>query len=145
MSLIRQVEQATHAWAAKGHKANRARQRRMMMAFAGHAEALGAREKGQVGGRTVISYFKALRAANRAYATQMDHWRAIRELWQLWGKPGEPPRPREPGEQPAGGRMTEGQMLSLMDAGLTRDTERAVFGLPPRQAAAAAPEGGQQG
>ena len=42
------------------------------------------------------------------------------------------------------GRMTEGQMLSLVDAGLTRDTERAVFGLPPREAAAA-PEGGQQG
>ena len=103
MSLIRQVEQATQAWATKGNKAGRARQRRMMMAFAGHAEALGARERGQVGGRTVISYFKALRAAKRAYATQMDHWRAIRELWQLWGKPGEPPRPREPGEQPAGG------------------------------------------
>ena len=103
MTLIQQVEQATHAWAAKGNKAGRSRQRRMMMAFAGHAEALGAREAGQVGGRTVIAYFKALRAANRAYATQMDHWRAIRELWQLWGKPGEPPRPREPGEQPAGG------------------------------------------
>ena len=103
MTLIQQVEQATHAWAAKGNKAGRSRQRRMMMAFAGHAEALGAREAGQVGGRTVISYFKALRAANRAYATQMDHWRAIRELWQLGGKPGEPPRPREPGEQPAGG------------------------------------------
>ena len=101
--LLDQLHEDTHAWAAKGHKANRARQRRMMMAFAGHAEALGARERGQVGGRTVISYFKALRAANRAYATQMDHWRAIRELWQLWGKPGEPPRPREPGEQPAGG------------------------------------------
>ena len=109
MSLMRQVEQATHAWAAKGHKANRARQRRMMMAFAGHAEALGAREKGQVGGGTVIAYFKALRAANRAYATQMDHWRAIRELWRLWGKPGEPPRPFPPEKQPAGGaRPVEG-------------------------------------
>ena len=43
------------------------------------------------------------------------------------------------------GRMTEGQMLSLVDAGLTRESERAVFGLPPREAAAAAPEGGQQG
>lgn len=107
--LLDQLHEATHAWAAKGHKANRARQRRMMMAFAGHAEALGAREKGQVGGRTVIAYFKALRAANRAYATQMDHWRAIRELWQLWGKPGEPPRPFKAGEQPAGGsRPVEG-------------------------------------
>lgn len=43
------------------------------------------------------------------------------------------------------GRMTEGQMLSLVDAGLTRDTERAVFGLPPREAAAAAPQGGAEG
>lgn len=102
MSLTRQVEQATHSWAAKGHKSNRARQRRMMMAFAGHAEAVGAREQGQVGGRTVITYWKALRAGNRAYATQMDHWRALRELWQLWGKPGEPPRPF-PAEKPAGG------------------------------------------
>ena len=102
MSLIRQVEQATHTWAAKGNKAGRARQRNMMRRFAAHAEAAGAREAGQVGGRTVISYFKALRAANRAYATQMDHWRAIRELWQLWGKPGEPPRPF-PSEKPAVG------------------------------------------
>ena len=102
MSLTRQVEQATHAWAAKGNKAGRSRQRRMMYRFASHAEAAGAREAGQVGGRTVISYFKALRAANRAYATQMDHWRAIRELWQLWGKPGEPPRPFPP-EKQAGG------------------------------------------
>ena len=102
MSLTRQVEQATHAWAAKGNKAGRSRQRRMMYRFASHAEAAGAREAGQVGGRTVIAYFKALRAANRAYATQMDHWRAIRELWQLWGKPGEPPRPF-PSEKPAVG------------------------------------------
>ena len=100
--LLDQLHEATHAWATKGNKAGRARQRRMMMAFAGHAEALGARERGQVGGRTVISYFKALRAAKRAYATQMDHWRAIRELWQLWGKPGEPPRPF-PSEKPAVG------------------------------------------
>lgn len=48
--LLDQLHEDTHAWAAKGHKANRARQRRMMMAFAGHAEALGAREAGQVGG-----------------------------------------------------------------------------------------------
>ena len=104
MSLTRQVEQATHAWAAKGNKAGRSRQRRMMYRFASHAEAAGAREAGQVGGRTVISFWKALRAEKGlSYATQMDYWRALRELWQLWGKPGEPPRPREHGEQPAGG------------------------------------------
>ena len=29
--LLDQLHEDTHAWAAKGHKANRARQRRMMM------------------------------------------------------------------------------------------------------------------
>ena len=103
MSLIRQVEQATHAWAAKGNKAGRARQRNMMRRFAAHAEALGARETGQVGGRTVISFWKALRAEKGlSWATQMDYWRAIRELWVLWGKAGEPPRPF-PADKPAAG------------------------------------------
>ena len=103
MSLTRQVEQATHAWAAKGNKAGRSRQRRMMYRFASHAEAAGAREAGQVGGRTVISFWKALRAGKGlSWATQMDYWRAIRELWVLWSKPGEPPRPF-PSEKPAVG------------------------------------------
>ena len=106
--LLDQLHEDTHAWAAKGNKAGRSRQRRMMMAFAGHAEAQGAREPGQVGGRTVVSYWKALRASNRAYATQMDHWRAIRELWMLWGKSDEPPRPRVIEEQPAGGAALVG-------------------------------------
>ena len=108
MSLIRQVEQATHAWAAKGNKAGRARQRRMMYRFASHAEAHGARDKGQLGGRVVISFWKSLRASGRAYATQMDHWRALRELWPLLGLSGEVPAPRNPTlslpeERPAGG------------------------------------------
>jgi hypothetical protein len=103
MSLIRQVEQATHAWAAKGNKAGRARQRRMMYRFASHAEAHGARDKGQIGGRVVISFWKALRAEKGlSWATQMDYWRAIRELWVLWGKHGEPPRPF-PSDKPAVG------------------------------------------
>lgn len=94
MSLLQQVEQATHQWAAKGNKAGRARQRNMMRRFTAHAEAAGARESGQVGGRTVISFWKALRAEKGlSWATQMDYWRAIRELWVLLGKPGEPPRP----------------------------------------------------
>ena len=43
------------------------------------------------------------------------------------------------------GTWTEADLLAVVDAGLTRESERAVFGLPPREAAAAAPEGGQQG
>lgn len=41
------------------------------------------------------------------------------------------------------GRLSEGQMLSLVDAGLTRETERAVFGLPPL--AQQGQQGGAQG
>ena len=109
MSLVHQVEQATHAWAAKGNKAGRARQRRMMYRFASHAEAHGARDKGQIGGRVVISFWKALRAEKGlSWATQMDYWRALRELWPLLGLSGEVPAPRNPApspseEQPAGG------------------------------------------
>lgn len=43
------------------------------------------------------------------------------------------------------GEWSEADLLAVVDRGLTRDNERAVFGLPPRQAAAAAPEGGAEG
>lgn len=39
------------------------------------------------------------------------------------------------------GEISEGKLLALVDAGLTRESERAVFGLPPL--AKPAPEGGQ--
>ena len=42
------------------------------------------------------------------------------------------------------GEWTEGDLLAMVDRGLTRDHERAVFGLPPLQAAAA-PQGGAEG
>ena len=41
------------------------------------------------------------------------------------------------------GRLSEAQMLALVDKGLTRDTERAVFGLPPL--AQQGQQGGAQG
>lgn len=100
MTLRQQVEQATHAWASKGYKKYRARQRRMMKVFAAHAEGAGARTADQVGLVTVISFWKHQRVKKRlSWATQMDYWRAIRELWLLWKKPGEPPRPRNPAEK----------------------------------------------
>jgi hypothetical protein len=64
-----------------------------MMAFAGFAEALGARDKGQIGGKTVVAFWKALRAQKRAYATQMSYWYALRQLWLLLQLPGEVPPP----------------------------------------------------
>lgn len=98
--LVHQVEAATDAWAAKGNKAGRARQRNMMRAFAAHAAARGARDVGQFGRRTVIDYWIGMEARGRSHATQMDHWRALRELWRLLGKPGDPPPPRPPTAEP---------------------------------------------
>ena len=108
MKLRRQVEQLAHAYRSKGGKDNRRQQAARMMAFAAHAEGLGAVEMGQVGDRHVVAYWKDLRASGGlANTTLYSHWLAIRELWSLAGKPGEPPRPFKTGEQPAGGARPE--------------------------------------
>lgn len=100
MTLQKQVQQLTSSYVRKGGKGNRKQQRARMMAFAAHAEGLGARELGQVGGRHVVGYWKACRGLSEA--TTYAHWLAIRELWRLAGKPGEPPRPFPTEEKPAG-------------------------------------------
>jgi hypothetical protein len=92
--LSDQVQEATRLWARKGGKRGRAGQIERMMAFAAFAEALGAADKGQIGGRTVVAFWKALRAQKRTYATQMSYWYAIRRLWILLELPGEVPPPR---------------------------------------------------
>ena len=104
MKLQQQVQALAHGYTRKGGKDNRRQQTARMMAFAAHCEAQGAHEMGQVGGRHVVNYWKALRASGGlADSTLYSHWLAIRELWHLAGKPGEPPRPFKAGEQPAGG------------------------------------------
>lgn len=92
--LQQDILRLTHAWASKGHKANRARQRRMMMTFADYVTSRGTRSIDQVGHRSAISYWKHMRSLGRSHATQMDHWRALRELWMLAGIAGAPPEPR---------------------------------------------------
>lgn len=95
--LHEQVWQDTHSWASKGNKKNRAKKRRMMFNFAAHAEFSGARNSGQVGRITVIKFWKHQRIEKKlSWATQMNYWQAIRDLWRLWEKSGEPPRPRDP-------------------------------------------------
>ena len=94
MKLQQQVQTLARAYVRKGGKDNRRQQTARMMAFATHAEGLGAFEIGQVGGRHVVSYWRALRASGGlADSTLYSHWLAIRELWQLAGKVGEPPKP----------------------------------------------------
>ena len=103
MNLQQQLQQLTRAYVRKGGKDNRRQQTARMMAFAEHAEGLGAREIGQVGGRHVVSYWRAIRASGGlADSTLYGHWLAIRELWRLAEKAGDPPRPRQQeGEQAA--------------------------------------------
>ena len=104
MKLQQQVQTLAHGYTRKGGKDNRRQQTARMLAFAAHAEAAGAHEIGQVGGRHVVSYWKALRASGGlADTTLYSHWLAIRELWSLAGKPGDPPRPFKAEKQPAGG------------------------------------------
>lgn len=94
MKLERQVEQLARGYVRKGGKDNRRQQLARMLAFAAHAEGLGASEMGQVGGKHVVSYWRTLRASGGlADSTLYSHWLAIRELWSLAGKTGEPPKP----------------------------------------------------
>lgn len=110
MKLTSQVEALASPFVRKGNKGHRIRQRAQMLAFAAHAEGLGATEIGQVGATHVVKYWKACRGKKAlSFATQMDHWRAIRELWILANKPGEPPRPRIP-DQPAAGEDLESKV-----------------------------------
>lgn len=94
MNLQRQVMQLSSAYVRKGGKDNRRQQRARMLAFAAHAEALGAYSLGQVGAVHVIRFWKAHR--EQSAATAYGYWLALCELWELAGKPGKPPRPGGP-------------------------------------------------
>jgi hypothetical protein len=93
-SLTAQVQEAARLWARKGGKKGRKEQLERMQAFCAFAEASGVRDRGQLGGKTVVAFWKALRAQKRAYATQMSYYYALRQLWIILGLPGEVPPPR---------------------------------------------------
>jgi hypothetical protein len=95
MKLQNQVKELARGYVRKGGKDNRRQQLARMLAFAAHAEAAGASEMGQVGGRHVVDYWRFLRTSGGlADSTLYAHWLAIRELWVLANKVGEPPKPR---------------------------------------------------
>lgn len=96
MRLQQQVEALAHSYTRKGGKDNRRQQAARMVAFAAHAEGLGATDIGQLGSKQVVDYWRSLRAQGLSERTQYAHWLALRELWRLAGKPGEPPKPRAP-------------------------------------------------
>lgn len=103
MKLQNEVEILAHRYVRKGGKDNRRQQVGRMLAFAGHAEQMGARSMAQVGGKHVVSYWRALRSkGGLAPRTLYGHWLALRALWRLSKKNGEPPLPSELEKQPAG-------------------------------------------
>ena len=91
--LVDQVQKLTRGYVRKGGKTNRKQQAARMMAFASHAEALGAHEMGQVGANHVLSYYRAIRRFSES--TRYSHYRAIATLWMLAGKFGNLPIPLE--------------------------------------------------
>lgn len=94
MKLQKQIVELSNAYVRKGGKDNRRQQAARMLAFAAHCETQGAFNIGQVGGKHVVSYWRALRTAGGlADSTLYSHWLAIRELWHLANKAGEPPKP----------------------------------------------------
>lgn len=94
--LSDQVREAARLWVRKGGKTGRGEQLERMLLFAEFAESQGVRERGQLGRKTVIKFWRHLRDSGRSYATQMSYWYAIRHLWALLELPGEVPRPRAP-------------------------------------------------
>jgi len=90
MTLYHEIYRLTHAYTRKGGKDNRRQQRRRMLAFARHAQNMGAKSIGQVGCRHVKSYWKYHRDLSES--TKYNHWLAIRELWKISGKVGIPPK-----------------------------------------------------
>lgn len=92
MNLVQQIEILTGEYVRKGGKRSRLDRRALMIAFAGHAQASGAREIGQVGSTHVIRYWKAHRGLKDA--TLRNHWYALCDFWELAEKPGQPPLPK---------------------------------------------------
>ena len=95
INLVQEIETLTGEYVRKGGKRSRHDRKALMLAFAGHAEASGARAMGQVGGMHVIRYWKAHRGLKDA--TLRNHWYALCDLWELANTPGHPPKPRPAG------------------------------------------------
>lgn len=92
--LVSLVKSMTSGYVCKGGKDNRIQQRGRMLAFARYAEEKGAKHIDQVGASHVIGYWKHCLTENDfSNKTLIDHWYAIRKLWDLAGKPGRPPKP----------------------------------------------------
>lgn len=90
--FVDQVQMLVRGYVRKGGKANRRQQAARMIAFAYFCEAVGVREKGQVGARHVIQYWRQCR--HLSVPTLYNHYRALCILWGLADLSGVPPKPK---------------------------------------------------
>jgi len=90
--FVDQVQILVRGYVRKGGKANRRQQAARMIAFAHFCESIGVREKGQVGSRHVIRYWRQCR--HLSVPTLYNHHRALCILWDLAGLPGVPLKPK---------------------------------------------------
>ncbi|GEM_PF-712513 len=90
--FVDQVQILVRGYVRKGGKANRRQQAARMIAFAYFCEAVGVREKGQVGARHVIQYWRQCR--HLSVPTLYNHYRALCIFWGLAGLSGVPPKPK---------------------------------------------------
>lgn len=84
MSLRNQVTKPLNAFVRKGGKRNRRMQAKRILMFIRHCESLGAKDLGQVGHRHIISYYRSIRTLSPS--TQLQHYYAIRLLWEMFDK-----------------------------------------------------------
>lgn len=86
-----EIRDLTRFWVRKGDKKGRQRKLSVMLEFADHAIARGSKSFGQVGRKTVISFWKA--QTHLADSTLRRKHDALRDLWSLAARPDCPPGP----------------------------------------------------
>lgn len=91
--LTNQIKVLSNGYVRKGGKQNRKQQQKRMLAFGIFCSAEGATSIGQVGAKHVIRYWKSESMLDKSDATRLQHYYALKSLWELAGKHGSPPKP----------------------------------------------------
>lgn len=89
-TLYSEVKKKTLFYVRKGGKKNRRQQAQRMIAFARFCEKNGVKHLDQAGKRHVELYFRSIQ--HLSDGTRLQHYYAIRALWELLGRNTEVPR-----------------------------------------------------
>lgn len=91
MRFYDEVQKKVRFYAKKGGKKNRHLQSTRMLAFAQFCEDLNVETSAQVGKRHIIRYYKTI--SHLSESTQLQHYYAIRTLFELLDKDSRIPKP----------------------------------------------------